>query len=339
MVRKSLAQAFEFEHVGLTDVAHGIGFVHGPAQILYHWHREMEVLFILRGSVRLLLDGHTCELGEEDVVLINSDMSHSSTAVSEDALVCGVHLNTGYFERMGLSGFSTRQYQCKTFLHGPAFKRKVAPLKSLIARILLNPAGDNEQVMIREIMCGMLSSYIHRRIPWTEAELGDARLRRSSHERVLRIMNLLNAGGAEEESLGGLAEKEGLTISHLSRLFKAHVGVGFREYMLNCRLDRAVEALRQSDGSISDVMEEVGFGNPAVFYNKFRERFGCTPAKFRQGLQTMSLPGKLSAADRQEVIRRLTPHLAGLGEATQLAIGLPALDGRTVELRAPHRAA
>lgn len=324
--------------MGLADVAYGIGFVHGPAQVPYHWHHEMEVLLILRGSVRLMLDGRNYDLKEDDVVLINSDALHSSSAMSEDTIVCGVYLNAGYFERMGLAGFSTRQYQCNTFSESAGSLPDLAPVKALMARMLLKTPGT-ENVIAREIASGMLGSYIHQHVPWIEEEAGDVRLRRSSHERVLRIMSLVNTGDGREASLGDLAEQEGLTISHLSRLFKAHVGVGFREYMLNCRLDRAVEALRQREGSISDIMEQAGFGNPAVFYNKFRERFGCTPAKFRQSLQTRSVPGKLSPEDHVEVIRRLAPHLAGLGDATQLSIGLPMFDNGAIELRPSHRAA
>lgn len=336
--RKNTVQPFEFEHVGLTDGYSGIGFVHGPAQVPYHWHHEMEVLFILRGSVRLMLDGRNCDLHRDDVILINSDALHSSTAMSEDAIVCGAYLSTGYFERMGLNGFATRQYQCITSADREGSWSAVAPLKTLMARLLLKTGEESEQLVAREIASCMLGSYIYQRIPWIEETSGEMPMRRGSHDRVLRIMAVLNASNGGEETLGRLAEREGLTLSHLSRLFKAHVGVGFREYMLNCRLDRAVEALRHGDSSISEIMEETGFGNPSVFYNKFRDRFGSTPAKFRQSLQTSRFPGKLTPDDKVEVVRLLAPHLHGLAETTELTIGLPTFDELGMELRGPHRA-
>lgn len=337
MEKSSGSYVYEFENVGLNEASHGRGFVHGPAQIPYHWHREMELLYVLRGSVRLVLDGRNCDLGEEDLVLINPDIAHSSAPLSDDALVCGVHIDTGYFERMGLTGFASRHYQCKTFLHGPSFRQKVAPIKALIARLILSPSGRAEQAVIREMMCGVLSCYIHGRIPWAPGRASQFELRTGSRKRVLRIMDALKDPQATA-SLSQLAAREGLTLSHLSRLFKAHVGMGFRDYMFSARLDRAVEALRVPGNTIGHIMEETGFGNPSVFYNKFRKRFGCTPAQFRRGLQTMSMPTSLTEAERKETVARLSAPLKDIGEATALAVGLPFMSGHAVELRAPHRA-
>lgn len=69
-------------------------------------------------------------------------------------------------------------------------------------------------------------------------------------------------------------------------------------------------------------MERGGFGNPAVFYNKFRTRFGCSPAEFRRGHRSLKPQCVLTAEDAAEVQRLLIGHTTSVGKASELAVGL-----------------
>ena len=325
-----------FENHGPSAEFHARVFVHGYADVPYHWHREMEIVFVLRGHFRLIVNGQICEMSEEDLIVINGDVPHNSTSISRDALICGIHLDTTHFERMGLAGFASRQYLCRTFLHCRSFLHKVAPIKALIARIVLDQSNRPEEALTRQTMANLLASYIYRWIPYEDAETANAQLRSDSRNRILRIMDTLG-GQDDSQHLSEIAEAEGLTVSHLSRLFKRHLGIGYRDYSQNLRLDNCASDLRSTDDTIGMVMERNGFGNPAVFYNKFRARFGCSPAEFRRGRRPLRPQSLLTEEDAAEALKRLATHAAGVGKAAEMAAGLT-VPKRHIVLSAPHHA-
>lgn len=321
-------------HEPSADV-HCRPFVHGYADVPYHWHREMEILFVLRGSFRLVVDGQTCEMNEEDLIIINADVPHNSASISRDALICGVHLDVGHFERMGLPGFATRHYLCRTFLHSRSFMSRVAPIKAFMARMILDQTNHPEEAMVRLTSANLLACYVYRHIAYENADHSNAQLRSDSRGRILKIMDKLD-GRDDNRLLGAIAEAEGLTLSHLSRLFKRHLGIGYRDYSQNIRLDRAAEELRTTERTISTIMEQQSFGNPAVFYNKFRSRFGCSPAEYRRGRQLKKLESMLTDEDAAAAQNLLLTHASGIGKATDLAIGLAHGGKRQTIISAPH---
>jgi len=324
-----------FENHGPSAEMHCRAFVHGYADVPYHWHREMEILFVLRGTFRLVVHGQTCEMNQDDTIIINADVPHNSTSISRDALICGVHLDIAHFERMGLPGFATRQYLCRTFLHSRSFMNRVAPIKSLMSRLILDQQKHPEETMVRRTIASLLACYVYRWIPYEKTDATAGQLRSDSRDRILRIMNMLGDKN-ESRHLSEIAEAEGLTLSHLSRLFKRHLGIGYRDYSQNLRLDESAEALRTTGHTVSDIMERNGFGNPAVFYNKFRGRFGCSPADFRRGRRPLKPQSMLTEDDAAEAQRLLAVHAAGLGKAAELAVGLSPGGKRQTVLSAPH---
>ena len=51
------------------------------------------------------------------------------------------------------------------------------------------------------------------------------------------------------------------------------------------RLDKAEQLLTDTDNTIEQIAEEVGYRNKGYFYRIFVERRGCTPAQYRRKRQ------------------------------------------------------
>jgi AraC-like DNA-binding protein len=210
-------------------------------------------------------------------------------------------------------------------------------MKALMARLVLDQTGHLEEMMVRDTTANLLACFIYRAIPYQESEGGEAPLRSASRNRILKIMDAVG-GQDDNQTLSEIADAEGLTLSHLSRLFKRHLGIGYRDYCLNQRLDAAAHELRITDHTISMIMERNSFGNPAVFYNKFRARFGCSPGEFRRGQGLRGAKSKLTEEDASEALRLLTQHAVQIGKAAEISLGVNATGRREVTLRAPYDA-
>lgn len=74
-----------------------------------------------------------------------------------------------------------------------------------------------------------------------------------------------------------IADRVGVSVRQLERVFKRDRGMGPAEVFLAMRLARARELLRLSRMSITDVALSCGFQSPAHFSATYRRRFGHAP--------------------------------------------------------------
>ena len=70
-----------------------------------------------------------------------------------------------------------------------------------------------------------------------------------------------------------------LSPDYLSHIFKTDTGIHLSEYILNERLLRAKQMLKD----ISSITLAVGFSNSAYFTKVFKASTGMTPSQYRKG--------------------------------------------------------
>lgn len=80
---------------------------------------------------------------------------------------------------------------------------------------------------------------------------------------------------------GDAARAAGVSVSHLSRLFRRHAGCGFAEMLIRMRVNKARELLARTDKELCLVALECGFADQSHFQNVFRRATGETPGRYR----------------------------------------------------------
>jgi len=82
-------------------------------------------------------------------------------------------------------------------------------------------------------------------------------------------------------SLEMLARQVGLSKYRLSHRFREVLGITFRDYLLNVRLERAKALLAADDVAISEVAQMVGFGDLPRLDKVFKRYTGFSPSAYR----------------------------------------------------------
>lgn len=81
------------------------------------------------------------------------------------------------------------------------------------------------------------------------------------------------------EEVGGAV---GFNASYFSSLFKKETGQNFVEYLSEVRMNRAKELLRESDLTIAQICEAVGYADLKYFTKSFKKVTGIKPGEFRK---------------------------------------------------------
>ncbi|MBQ8814704.1 MAG: response regulator [Lachnospiraceae bacterium] len=82
-------------------------------------------------------------------------------------------------------------------------------------------------------------------------------------------------------SLDILAKTVYLSPQYLSALFIEQNGYGLNKYIKNVRMEKARDLLLNTDLSVKDISQRVGYSNLSYFCKSFATDFGMTPDRFR----------------------------------------------------------
>jgi methylphosphotriester-DNA--protein-cysteine methyltransferase len=123
---------------------------------------------------------------------------------------------------------------------------------------------------------------------------------------VQRALRLIQDGALDQASLGNLANRLGIGVRHLSRLFAQHVGASPATVAQTRRLHFAKRLLDDTCLPITDIAHASGFGSIRRFNDVFRETYQRSPRELR----------KIRRSGSARMSFRPGPH--GSGAATAL---------------------
>jgi AraC family transcriptional regulator len=111
------------------------------------------------------------------------------------------------------------------------------------------------------------------RVAVYEGGLGDRKL--------LQVTDYINDALDQDIKLADLAQLLGMSQSHFSQLFKRSMGMSAHQYLLQQRIERAKQLLKQTDQSVVDIALACGFNSHSHLSKQFRQLTGLTPKAYR----------------------------------------------------------
>lgn len=96
------------------------------------------------------------------------------------------------------------------------------------------------------------------------------------------VLDYIQANMASSIALEELAQLAHLSTYHFAHMFKHSMGESPHRYLTERRLTKARELVLDSEKSLKDIALEVGFTDQSHLGNKFKKRFGVSPAKARK---------------------------------------------------------
>lgn len=83
-------------------------------------------------------------------------------------------------------------------------------------------------------------------------------------------------------TLENVAYHCGYNPSYLSRKFKRTFGMNFNRYLMNAKLEKSTDYLKNTCKSIAEIAADLYFSSQSHFQNAFKSVYGITPAEYRR---------------------------------------------------------
>lgn len=252
---------------------------HPRYEMPFHWHMEHELILVLQGVLRLSVEGEAFELAPGDCMLIADGAIHGGTPEG-----CIYECLVFDLERF-LAGTTTCGQRVALLTEGEARLEGKFPAGTQAAAIVsqLFQAMETERPGYELTTMGLLwqlwGELLGQRLLGA-AEPGPPRdIRRA--QAVKNVLRRIRSSYGQPLTLEDLAAEAALEPKYFCRVFRQITGRTPINYLNYYRVECAAELLCTTQGSITDIALECGFGDVSYFSRMFRRYKGQTPGQYR----------------------------------------------------------
>ena len=296
----------EYELISHSKLADCTMFIVDMVYRPMHLHKELELCVVLSGSCRVSTDRQSFEARPGEILLFDAGSSHELCASGAPARLLTLQISNSFCARFYPQIRSIR-FGCRGLSSclGP---EQLPALRRAMLLALSNYLRDTPEApfacmaQINAIFAILLGGTPYRVLSDTE-NMTQTR----NAERMHRILHYLETHYSEPVRLSEIAEREGLTQTYLSHLFREQLHIPFQEYLARLRLEAAMLLLRQSDTTLTDAAYACGFSDPKYLNQSFLKNLGMTPRQWLQENRPAPTGEAQSKEDSRTAQHILTP--------------------------------
>lgn len=263
--------------------------IHGsPVSQEPHSHDYYQICYVAAGHILHTQAQERVQLRAGDAFIVPPGFVHSILFPEEDAQIYSLSFSETLFHP-GFSRSNVYRFLTALQLHTPSqpVRMKVTPspsqsrsLQALLECLLreqvskfpaeLTAAGS----LIASILCLLSQSYFSE----NSGQLEDmARCDRQMHECIAYI----DGHFTQPLPMDELTRRFALSRSRFGVLFPQYTGTTLKRYIAGKRVDYAVNLLRTSDLSVSQIAQLTGYSDNTTFYRNFTKITGLLPSHYR----------------------------------------------------------
>lgn len=249
----------------------------------FNWHASLEIMIVLKGSLKTCTERGVFDLDEEGLVIINPNIGHASMKRHPDTTTAVLHISKDYLERlMGNVTLPFFECYCRCGIESEPIHHMI---RSVVATIFMaqTKGHSHSDLVVKSNLYLLCSALLSQRSDHILLPKGPS-INKKQEAVLMTITKLINKRFREKITLQEMAEACNLNASYLSTFFKAHVGIGFYDYVTKKRTAYAAYKLNTTMDPILEIAEESGFADAKALNLAFRKFFDMSPGEYRKNL-------------------------------------------------------
>jgi AraC-like DNA-binding protein len=251
-----------------------------------HVHRFVEVFLVVRGSAVVVLGERRMQLSAGGLMFVPPGIEHWTAETSKALRRYNLSVRPALVRRV-LGADEARRVLAKGQSAVLVAQLSAAELESLAG--LLSEVVRLSPDQVSRFNAGLGYALASAYVAWSKAD--HSAVPSTLHPAVAKALALMRGEGLH---LGrnALAERTGLSVSHLSRLFVQELGQELREVRNQRRIERALELIREGHTrSLTEAAIDAGFGSYSQFHRVYTRAMGVSPSKQLAPYLERSQPG------------------------------------------------
>ena len=278
----NLNQNTNFPYLVL-NVFNGNSYPRNPGFRVMHWHEDIQFIYVLEGEIEVVTLESRTVLHQGDGFFINKNVVHLVDKV--DACHYNSFIFPDYFLRFYV-GSPAEQIVSQIIGRKdfPIFPikntRENLPLLDTL-RKLSSLEQKKTSLYPYEVLSTLSILWLEfcRAIRISENEVHKKNGQISN--RMAIFLQYIALHYPEDVSLEMLARSANVSKSECLRCFKATLQITPYKYLIEYRLSKAADLLKNTDLMIETISSQVGFTHVSHFGKCFREKTGLSPSEYR----------------------------------------------------------
>jgi AraC-like DNA-binding protein len=264
----------------------------------FHYHAELELVYIIAGQATLLIGDHFVQLQSDDMVMIGCNVPHmfkferftyhndlmKQGEIPIETKLLTLHLNPDVFGEnfMRLPENKLLNTLLKDALNGLLINGECRDLVTgLMNRLLSAPNYEHIFLLIQLLNTIALSD---EKQSITKPP-GENAYNKLDETRLTRIYLYTLNNFSRVIKLQEVADIVHMVPNAFCRYFKLRTNKSYFDFLLDVRVRHACKLLKEKDYSIVVVCYESGFSNLSNFNRHFKLITGKTPLEYRKHFQ------------------------------------------------------
>lgn len=263
-----------------------------------HLHSDLEIIYVLRGTLALTMDSKTYYVRKNEFIVINAYQLHELATPQQVKLLI-LQINPKeyetFFPQINEILFQNQVLTQTNLANFSSFKQHF--LQTCLVYFQEAPFFQLECHGYAALTLFALLEYAPYDVI-SETEQNALLLRK---ERLRRMTDYIQQHFHEKLLLADLAKQEGLSINYLSHFFQNHLGLSFQNYLNHIRCEKAHFLIKNTEMSLLTISEACGFSDLRYLNRAFEQIYHFTPKEYRKQLQIdPSQPEKIAGKKIQE---------------------------------------
>ncbi len=237
-----------------------------------HNHPFCEILFVLSGAGKTVIDGKEYRISKGDIIIYNPNAVHEESTFESTGLELAFFGITNFKINNLPSDFLVDKNSSPILHTGDDETRFEFFFNSLVDEVYENKQYSDlmSKYWARLILIGILRL----------ANISEAKF--VTNAIFTQIYQYLNTNYTSIESMDQICEELNVSKYYISHVFKKYIGKPPMQYVTSKRITYAKKLLQETDYSATTIGEMCGYKDHALFFKAFKKMVGTTPISFRK---------------------------------------------------------
>ena len=256
----------------------------------HHWHEDIEIIYIVEGSVEVGIGNDLYHLKVRDILIIGPGEIHFFLKEMKSSNRAVIQFRMSIYDAF-LSGSKDSRTIRPMFAHSkyltPGTEIHSLMEKQVQQLIKENTAAMEGYKLIMKARLYDLAGILIRHMPKCEYSAETESHQMERLQKLDKVFQHVEKHFQSNINLQEISKVAGFSQYYFTRFFKENTGVTFVGYLNNFRITKAEWHLMEETDSITEVAYKSGFNSVKTFNRVFKQLKGCAPMEYRKTIKLL----------------------------------------------------